>query len=103
MDVDSHVIIACADDGATYIAETDVGLTLRQAAEMIASGEVARPQFVWSFNPVEGWCRDVSEDVAREVAHIRRNDIDHPDYLLDFVETSAGRNIAAILRANMED
>jgi hypothetical protein len=35
--------------------------------ENIASGQYDRPVLVVSFNPAEGWSRDVPEDIANEI------------------------------------
>lgn len=74
MDIDSHLIQCRASDGSLYFAEVEPGLTLKQAAELIRKGEYDRVVSVVAFNPVEKWSRDVSEDVALEVAALARDE-----------------------------
>jgi hypothetical protein len=57
----------------------------------LLSGQYHDPVWVISFNPHEGWSRDVSEDVAQEIR--RRCDLqaqDVPSALQDFVERHEG-------------
>jgi hypothetical protein len=55
-------------------------------------GQYKNPIGIFCFNPAEGWSRDVSEDVARELR--RRRDLqlrDLPSSIQDFVERYEGR------------
>jgi hypothetical protein len=57
----------------------------------LLDGQYSNPVHVFGFNPVEGWSRDVSEDVAQEIR--RRCDLqgrDVPPPLQDFVERLEG-------------
>jgi hypothetical protein len=57
----------------------------------LLDGQYSSPVAVFGFNPVEGWSRDVSEDVAQEIR--RRCDLqgrDLPPPLQDFVERHEG-------------
>jgi hypothetical protein len=60
------------------------------------TGQYERPVRVVEFNIAEGWCRDVSADVAREVAdRARRDGHELPRGTLRFVEAELGDRIPA--------
>ena len=75
-------------------AETDVERTdLETIITDMPHGKYSRPVRVIGFNTAEGWSRDVSEDVARELRQRRSNqDRDLPDFLYEFVEPYVGPN-----------
>jgi hypothetical protein len=57
----------------------------------LLAGQYKRPFGVFAFNPVEGWSRDASEDVAKELR--KRCDLqlrDVPSAIQDFVERHEG-------------
>jgi hypothetical protein len=68
--------------------EPDVAATDFETVVMdLLEGQYKNPIGIFAFNPVEGWSRDVSEDVARELR--RRCDLqlrDVPSFIQDFVE-----------------
>jgi len=101
MDIDSHLIEARANDGTLYFAEVEPGLTFAQAVALIMSGNVTHPVSVLSFNPVEGWCRDVTEDAARELANNSRGEVITTD-AIEFIERHAGFDIANEVRLYAE-
>ena len=73
--------------------ETGVGRADLEAVVMgLLEGQYADPVRVVGFNTVEGWSKDVSADVAREIRY--RCDLqmrDVPFYLESFVERHEGR------------
>jgi hypothetical protein len=74
--------------------ETDVEQTdIETIIHGLIEGQYNNPIGVFGFNPFEGWSRDVSEDVAREVR--RRCDLqmrEVPSSIQDFVERHEGRD-----------
>lgn len=65
----------------------------------LLEGQYKNPLGIFSFNPVEGWSRDVSEDVARELR--RRCDLQRrevPASIEDFVERHEGPDRQLTLR-----
>jgi hypothetical protein len=72
--------------------ETDAERTdLETVITDMLDGQYSSPVAVYGFNPGEGWSRDVSEDIAREIR--RRCDpkgYDVPPALQDFVEDHEG-------------
>jgi hypothetical protein len=74
--------------------EPDVAATDCETVVMdLLDGQYKNPIGIFAFNPVEGWSRDVSEDVARELR--RRCDLqlrDAPSSIQDFVERHKGQD-----------
>jgi hypothetical protein len=74
--------------------ETDYGTVIGD----LLAGQYDQPLRVVAFNPVEGWSRDASEDVALELA--RRVDDEGREIseaLRDFIESHIGRPIGVQL------
>jgi len=60
------------------------------------SGEYEKPVRVVAFNTVDGWSRDISEDVAREVhRRARENGQELPFGTRVFVEYQLGEDFVA--------
>src|SRR3954466_12342010 len=74
--------------------ETDVGETdLETVMTDLLQGQFCNPVRVVGFNVAEGWCRDVSEDVARELQkRCADQDRDVPSYLQDFIFRHAAKS-----------
>jgi hypothetical protein len=67
--------------------------TLGEAHRLVGNNNLKAPIGIFCFNSFEGWSRDVSEDVARELR--RRCDLqlrDVPASLQDFVERHEGKD-----------
>jgi hypothetical protein len=65
------------------VQETDFETVVKD----LLAGQYHNPIGVFAFNPFEGWSRDVSGDVARELQ--RRCDGDLPSNIEDFVKQQA--------------
>jgi len=77
---------------------------LDQAIGELFSGCFNDPVRVMSFNTLEHWVKDVSNDVAAELQS--RCDIEGtemPDHLRDFVEIHCGQHRASALTATSRD
>lgn len=72
--------------------ETDPDRNSRlQVVADLFTGEITRPLEILECNPVEGTCRDVTEDIAREVyAHIHDRGEPCPAHLRDFLDLMLG-------------
>jgi hypothetical protein len=68
----------------------------------IIDGNLTRVMKVFAFNPVEGWSKDVTEDIAIEVANSLDASDEIPDPVIDFIEANAGLEYAKGLRAAAE-
>ena len=79
--------------------EADVEATDFETIVMdLLVGQYKNPIGIFCFNPAEGWSRDVSEDVARELR--RRCDLqlrDVPSSIQDFVERGQDRQLTVRL------
>jgi hypothetical protein len=105
-DLDSHIIVCRARDGSFYAAETRWGLTFDEAVEAIRSEVALDPDRVIWLNPhpSEGWSRDVSEDIAHEIANRTspaRMDF-LPDAVFAFVEYHAPEHARQLREEGVE-
>lgn len=93
-----YVILCKAREGSLYAAERDgFDLTSRDhVVHDIVTDQVSNVQRVLAFNPVEGWSRDDSEDIARECARLVTDNgvtsIIRRD-LRDFIDTHASDSL----------
>ncbi len=70
------------------VAQTDYETVIKD----LLAGQYKNPVGIFGFNPVEGWCHDVSADVAEELR--RRCDLEGrelPAPIQDLVEQHEGR------------
>jgi hypothetical protein len=74
--------------------ETNVEDTeLESVINDLLEGQYSNPVRVIGFNTAEGWSRDVSEDIGRELRQRCANqDRELPEFLHEFVERYAGPN-----------
>jgi hypothetical protein len=101
----SPSIVPNADDNDVYLVLNDFGDGLGRAwpeadeertdRDMVLrdllSGQYCAPVRVVAFNTAEGWSRDVSEDIAREVADLIALDgRETPSWLESFIERHGG-------------
>ena len=105
-------IVPRRDDQDVYLVMDDLGRLGRvwREAYVEATGfetvvtdlledQYKNPIGIFCFNPAEGWSRDVSEDIARELR--RRCDLqlrDVPSSIQDFVERHEGQDRQRTLR-----
>jgi hypothetical protein len=98
-------IVPNGDDQNVYLVVDDLGrfgrvwreadvdhTDLEAVIQDLLAGEYSNPIGVFGFNPLEGWSRDVSADVAQELR--RRCDLqlrDVPSNIVDFVERHESR------------
>jgi hypothetical protein len=95
---DQDVFLVVDDFGSLGQAwrETDVGGTaLETVIGDLLEGQYNNPVMVVGFNVEEGWSRDVSAEVARELGRrCARQDRDLPEFLQDFMSRHAGKATA---------
>ncbi|WP_439370908.1 hypothetical protein [Bradyrhizobium sp. DASA03120] len=68
LDKDFYIVVEDFRDGAAF-RETDEGIDHSTLIEDLLTGQYDRVLRVVAFNPVEGWSRDASEDIAHELEH----------------------------------
>ncbi|SFV19444.1 hypothetical protein [Bradyrhizobium arachidis] len=93
LDKDFYLVLEEFRDGAAF-RETDEGVTYSTLIGDMLTGQYDQVLRIVAFNPVEGWSRDVSEDIARELnRRIAAEGHEISDALRDFVESQLGRGI----------
>jgi hypothetical protein len=105
-------IVPRGDDQDVYLVVDDLGRLGRVWREVdyedtsfetvvadLLSGQYKSPIGIFCFNAVEGWSRDVSEDVANELRwRCDLEDRDLPENVRDFVERHEGDSRQVTLR-----
>src|SRR3954453_13064465 len=87
LDRDFYIVLEDFKNGAAF-RETDERIDYPTLITDLLSGQYDQVLRVVAFNPSEGWSRDASEDIARELEHhISRLDLTIPDSLQDFIES----------------
>nr|WP_319383198.1 hypothetical protein [uncultured Roseibium sp.] len=67
--------IICEIGNCLYTPEVDLAdMRAHKLVEDIRTGQLERVRAVLEFNPVEGWCNDITEDVMRK-AFPERDDL----------------------------
>ncbi|MGY4623425.1 hypothetical protein [Bradyrhizobium sp. USDA 4486] len=97
LDKDFYLVLEEFRDGAVF-RETDEGIDRAALIEDLLAGQYSQVLRIVTFNPVEGWSRDASEDIAGEIERrMAAEGRDISDGLNDFVESQLGRRIGVQL------
>jgi hypothetical protein len=97
LDRDFYIVLEHFSGGAAF-RETDEGLDYSSLIEDLLRGEYGSVRRVVAFNPAEGWSRDASEDIARELERrVGAEGREISDQLQDFIEGQLGRKIGVQL------
>ncbi|SDK42361.1 hypothetical protein [Bradyrhizobium ottawaense] len=97
LDRDFYIVLEEFRDGAAF-RETDEGVGYDDIIDQLLAGEFGQVLRVVAFNPSEGWSRDASEDIARELERrISNEGREVSDALTDFIEGQLGRKIGVQL------
>jgi hypothetical protein len=96
-DATIHIVL---DDfgrlGRAYRETDEARADLHTLIEDMLSGQFTRPMRVVAFNTAEGWARDVSEDVARNVVEqARTQERALPEGVREFVDRLLGEDVGA--------
>jgi hypothetical protein len=84
------------DLGRFYRETNETKANLATVITDMITGQYEHPVRVVEFNTAEGWARDVSEDIAREVAdRAAKNNLQLPRGSRLFVEAELGDRITA--------
>src|SRR6266568_5512535 len=96
---DTTINVVLADFGPfgrAYVERRDDKSDLESTVGDILSGDIERPLAVYALNPAEGWSRDVSAHVAREIARRAIEGGERiPAGARDFIENAASIVAAA--------
>jgi hypothetical protein len=97
LDRDFYIVLEDFRDGAAF-RETDERLDYPTLITDLLSGQYSQVLRVVAFNPAEGWSRDASEDVARELERrVGAEGREISEHLQDFIEGHLGRKIGVQL------
>ena len=97
LDRDFYIVLEDFSSGAAF-RETEEGIDYQGLMQNLLAGEYGAVLRIVAFNPNEGWSRDASEDVARELE--RRASAEGREVsegLQDFIEGQLGRKIGVQL------
>lgn len=93
LDKDFYLVLEDFTAGPSF-RETDEGITYTALIDDLLTGQYDNVLRVVTFNPVEGWSRDASEDIARALeAHIAAEGREVSEGLRDFIEGQLGRKL----------
>ncbi|GAB9152927.1 hypothetical protein [Bradyrhizobium diazoefficiens] len=97
LDRDFYLVLEDFQSGAAF-REIDEGVDYSTLINDLLSGQYDQVLRVVAFNPAEGWSRDASEDVARELERrVGAEGREISDALKDFIESHIGRKIGVQL------
>jgi hypothetical protein len=97
LDRDFYIVLEDFKGGAAF-RETDEGIDYHTLITDLLSGQFGEVLRVVAFNPAEGWSRDASEDIARELERcISSGGLEISEALQDFIEGQLGRKIGVQL------
>lgn len=97
LDRDFYLVLEDFKNGAAF-RETDEGITYISLIDDLLTGQYGQVQRIVAFNPVEGWSRDASEDIAGALEeHIAAEGREVSEPLRDFIEGQLGRKLGAQL------
>lgn len=93
LDKDFYLVLEDFTGGPSF-RETDEGITYTTLIDDLLTGQYGNVLRVVSFNPVEGWSRDASEDVAHALElRVATGYYEISEALRDFIEGQTGRKI----------
>jgi hypothetical protein len=94
-DVTVHIVLDAIGNGVFVYREVDEDqIDLGTLVDDISSGQYNDPYRIIAFNIAEGWSRDVTEDVAREVrGRALRDEVPLRGVACNFVERVLGEKM----------
>lgn len=94
LDRDIYLVLEEFRSGAAWRETDESDVDFETVIADLLSGQYQQPLRVVAFNPAEGWSRDATEDVAREIerrASLEAREIG--DGLAEFIEIHLGRKV----------
>jgi hypothetical protein len=93
LDKDFYLVLEDFNAGPSF-RETDEGVTYITLIDDLLTGQYDNVLRIVAFNPVEGWSRDASEDVANALeAHVAAEGRQVSEGLRGFIEGQLGRKL----------
>ncbi|MGY4601809.1 hypothetical protein ACVW16_000221 [Bradyrhizobium sp. USDA 4474] len=103
LDRDMHFVLEDFSSGPAW-RETDEDSTdFRTLISDLLSGQYSHPIHVVALNPLEGWSRDASEDVAQELEQRVAEGFEVTEPVREFIERFTGRPIGVQLLLPLRD
>lgn len=97
LDRDMYLVLEDFSSGPAW-RETDEDRTdYRTLISDLLSGQYEHPLRVVAFNPLEGWSRDASEDVAKELEKRVAEGFEVTETVREFIERFTGRALGVQL------
>ncbi len=97
LDRDFYIVLEEFRDGAAF-RETDERLDYPTLITDLLSGQYSQVLRVVAFNPSEGWSRDASEDIARDLERrVSFEGSEVSEGVQDFIEGQLGRKVGVQL------
>lgn len=94
LDRDIYLVLEDFRSGAAWRETDEVDVDFETVVGDLLSGQYEQPLRVVAFNPVEGWARDATEDVAREVERrVNMQPREIADGVAEFLEIHLGRKV----------
>lgn len=98
LDRDIYLVLEDFKNGAAWRETDESDVDYDTLIADLLTGQYSAPLRVLACNPVEGWSRDASEDVARELERrLSAQDREIGHGLQDFIEGQLGRKIGVQL------
>ena len=98
LDRDTYLVLEDFRDGAAWRETDERDVDYDTLIADLLTGQYDAPLRVLACNPNEGWARDASEDVARELERrLSAKDREIGQGLQDFIEGHLGRKIGVQL------
>ncbi|MGY3240049.1 hypothetical protein ACVMAJ_006939 [Bradyrhizobium sp. USDA 4448] len=103
LDRDMHFVLEDFSSGPAW-RETDEDSTdFRTLISDLLSGQYSHPIRVVALNPLEGWSRDASEDVAQALEQRVAEGFEVTEPVREFIERFTGRPIGVQLLLPLRD
>ena len=97
LDKDFYLVLEDFRTGPSF-RETDEGITYIKLIDDLLTGQYDNVLRVVAFNPVEGWSRDASEEIAVELdRRAAAEGLEISEALQEFIESHIGRSIGVQL------
>ena len=98
LDRDMYLVLEDFCSGAAWRETDETATDFPTLIDYLLTGQYDQPLRVVAFNPVEGWSRDVSEEVAQELARRAAEEGREISEMLQwFIESHTGRAIGVQL------
>jgi hypothetical protein len=96
LDHDIYLVLEDFRSGPAWVETDEDDTDFETVVNDLLSGQYDQPLRVVAFNPVEGWSRDASEEVAEALARRAADGRGVSERLQTFIENHLGRPIGGV-------